>query len=124
MIKQIDRVIGDLLRQVQQFRRSESDAITVALVGINYAHRYTSHEGIRSFSTDGTAKYRHPSQEAAEAERRIEEHVRPHVDHLLVLRFRATNEPPYRFEWVDAERTAQEYSAVLTRISVSYEKRF
>lgn len=124
MIKQIDRVIGDLTRQVEQFRRSESDAITVALVGINCADSYISHEGTRSFKTDGTGKYKHPSQEAEEAQRRIEQHVAPAVDHLLILRYKATNEEPFPFEWVNAARTEQEYSAVLTRISVDYEKRF
>lgn len=124
MIKQIDRVIGDLLRQVEQFKRSESDAITVAIVGINRASQYVSHEGSRSFPTDGKAKYRHPSQEAEEAERRVVAQVAPEVDHLIVLRFRAKNAPPFPFEWVDVETTIQEYSASLTRISVAYEKRF
>ncbi|MGH8223432.1 MAG: hypothetical protein ACREQZ_10720 [Woeseiaceae bacterium] len=124
MIKQVDRVIGDLLRQVGQFKRSEADAITVAIVGINHAARYVSHEGNRSYATDGTAKYRHPVQEAAEAERRVVAQVGPVVDHLIALRFKATNEPPYPFSWVNAALTAQEYSAMLTRISVDYDKRF
>ena len=41
MIKQIDRVIGDLQKQVAQFKRGGGTPICVALVGINQAP-YTS----------------------------------------------------------------------------------
>ena len=45
-------------------------------------------------------------------------------DELLPLRYRATNFEPYPFEWVDQERTAREYAAVLTRVSRQYDKSF
>jgi hypothetical protein len=37
MIKQIDRVTGDLQKQVPQFPRGGGNPICVALVGINHA---------------------------------------------------------------------------------------
>jgi len=40
MIKQIDRVTGDLIRQTQEFRKRGGHPICVALVGVNYAQRY------------------------------------------------------------------------------------
>ena len=45
-------------------------------------------------------------------------------DEFLILRFRANNMPPYRFEWVDTHRTEMDYAAVLTRILRKYEQRF
>ena len=53
MIKQIDRVIGDLVRQVEEFRRTGGNPICVGLVGINSAASYTSYEGEREWPTDG-----------------------------------------------------------------------
>lgn len=123
MMKQIDRVIGDLQRQVEQFRSGRSTPICVAIVGINYAPIYTSVEGERSFSTDGR-KYRHPVQEADEAVRRLLESARPVFDEFLVLRFKATNSSPYEFDWVDSQKTMLEYGAILTRVSTEYERRF
>lgn len=123
MIKQIDRVIGDLVKQVQHFRRGAGDPLCVGVVGINWASVYTSYEGDRAYRTDGK-KYAHPLQEAQEAERRITDQAKPSFDELLVLRFRATNEPPYPFDWIDYPATTQDYGAILTRVSREYERRF
>lgn len=123
MIKQIDRVMGDLLRQAEQFKRSEPNAITVGIVGINRAAQYTSFEGDRSYPTDGK-KHRHPVREAPEAERRLLQDVAPKFDHFLILGFVATNQEPFAFEWVNTAETASEYAAMLTRISVDYDRRF
>src|SRR5208282_6060312 len=35
MIKQIDRVIGDLLRQIEEFRKTGGNPICIGLVGVN-----------------------------------------------------------------------------------------
>ena len=43
--------------------------IYVGIVGINHAAVYTSYEGHRAWPTDGMARYRHPVQEASEANR-------------------------------------------------------
>ncbi|MCG8348838.1 MAG: hypothetical protein MI924_13790 [Chloroflexales bacterium] len=57
MIKQIDRVIGDLQKQVNEFKRGDgsSTPLCVGIVGVNYANTYTSFEGTRSFATDGSS---------------------------------------------------------------------
>jgi hypothetical protein len=123
MIKQIDRVIGDLIRQADQFRETGGNPITVAFVGINFSSAYTSYEGDRPFPTDGS-KYKHPIQEAEEAEARVFQKVGPAFDELQLLRFRATNMPPYPFEWMDFEGMSLEYAALLVRISREYDSRF
>ncbi len=123
MIKQIDRVIGDLVRQVDEFRKAGGNPICVALVGVNYSESYTSYEGERPWPTDGK-KYKHPIQEAAAAEQRLREKALPSFDEFLFLRFRATNVPPYPFEWVDFEQTKNHYAALLLRVSREYDERF
>ena len=45
-------------------------------------------------------------------------------ENFLVLRFKATNEPPYPFEWVDYDATRLDYAAALSRISARYQQRF
>jgi hypothetical protein len=42
----------------------------------------------------------------------------------LVLRFSATNEEPYPFDWRDEDDTKREYGAILARLSREYEARF
>lgn len=123
MIKQIDRVIGDLIRQVDEFRRAGGNPICVAFVGINYSESYTSYEGDCPWPTDGK-KYKHPVQEAADAESRLREKALPSFDEFLFLRFRAANIPPYPFEWLDFEQTNKEYGALLLRVSRLYDQRF
>ncbi|MDX2177492.1 MAG: hypothetical protein SF028_13590 [Candidatus Sumerlaeia bacterium] len=122
MIKQIDRVCGDLRNQVEQFRSSGDNPVTVAIVGVNHAEHYVSFEGERTFPTDGR-RYKHPFQEADEATRRVRDHAGPVYDELLILPFRATNADPFPFEWVDAAATRREYSAALARICRRYAER-
>jgi hypothetical protein len=123
MIKQIDRVISDLRGQVPHFRRGGGNPICVGIVGINHAEHYVSYEGKRSFKTTGRDGFLHPIQEARQAEARLAEAVGA-FDEFLVLRFRATNERPYPFEWVDLEATTLDYGAALVRLSRRYEERF
>jgi len=122
MIKQIDRVIGDLRRQVQMMRR-QGNPICVGFVGINYADHCTSYEGRRKFATDGR-KHKHPIQEAAAAEARLIAEAAPVFEEFLILRFIATNEKPYLFAWKDLNSLQLEYSALLTRVSRLYDQRF
>jgi hypothetical protein len=123
MIKQIDRVIGDLIKQVTHFKRGGGNPICVALVGINFAEQYISFEGRKRWPTDGK-RYKHPIQEARQAERRLVEEARPTFDEFQILRFRATNAKPFPFEWVDLSNTELEYSSLLTRVSREYDRRF
>lgn len=123
MQKQVGRVISDLRDQIQQFNRAGGNPICLAFVGINFAHQYVSLEGKKRWRTDGK-KYKHPIQEAAQAEQRLNEKARPAFDEFQILRFRATNAKPFPFEWVDLTNTEMEYSSVLTRISREYDRRF
>jgi hypothetical protein len=123
MIKQIDRVINDLRNQVVQFRRGSPHSVCVGIVGVNQADHYVSFEGERSWPTTGKAGYSHPIQEAAQAERRLIEHAAPIYNEFLVLRYRATNENPYPFEWVDFNETRLNYAALLTRVSSAFQQR-
>jgi hypothetical protein len=123
MIKQIVRVKNDLSDQIKQFRKGAGDPICVGIVGINHARSCTAYDGTDVTPTDGR-KNRHPYQEAAEAEARLIEEVKPKFDEFLVLRYRATNVEPYPFEWVDFKATELDYGAILTRISREYTRRF
>ncbi|MCA1853942.1 MAG: hypothetical protein LC647_16590, partial [Beggiatoa sp.] len=123
VIKQIDRVIGDLVKQVGQFRRGAGNPICVGIVGINSATVTTGYEGTRVFTTDGKV-HKHPHQEAGEAEARLVAQAKPSFDEFVILRYRATNAEPYPFLWVDLKATELDYGAILTRISREYDRRF
>ncbi len=123
MIKQIDRVIGDLTRQTEEFKKRGDQPICVGIVGVNFAQQYTSYEGERTFPTEGR-KYKHPIQEAEDAISRLLQRAAPSFDEFLILRFDAPNTPPHPFSWVEERETQLEYSALLTRLSRSYDARF
>jgi hypothetical protein len=123
MIKQIDRVTGDLMRQTEEFRKKGGQAICVGIVGVNFAQQYTSYEGERAFPTDGR-KYKNPIQEAADAISRLRQRAAPSFDEFLILGFDASNTQPHPFSWVDEDQTLLEYSALLTRLSREYDRRF
>jgi hypothetical protein len=67
----------------------------------------------------GTLK--HPVQEA---EQRLRLKAIPSFDEFQILRFCATNVPPFHFEWVNYDATAKEYSAMLVQLSREYDQRF
>jgi hypothetical protein len=124
MIKQIDRVINDLRNQVVQFRHGGGNPICIAVVGINQAESTIGYEGDRPFPTTGKQGFLHPCQEAPEAERRLRAAAAPDFDEFIVLRFKATNAPPFPFEWVNYNETRLDYAAALSRISARYQQRF
>jgi hypothetical protein len=124
MIKQLDRVMRDLLGQVSEFKKRGGKPICIGIVGINWADRYRSFEGDRHYDTLGNSSEPHPVQFAQEAEERLVREVASEFDELLPIRYRATNFEPYPFEWVNQEQTAREYGAVLTRVSRQYDKYF
>jgi len=123
MIKQIDRVIGDLQRQVAMFKKHGGNPLCIGFVGINWSNSYMSYEGRRRFPTDGK-KYKHPIQEAADAEARLRKDALPVFDEFLILNFMATNIRPYPFAWKDYGALELEYNALLTRVSREYDVRF
>jgi hypothetical protein len=124
MIKQIDRVINDLRNQVAQFKRGGGRPICVAIVGINCADHTVGYEGDRPFPTTGKAGFLHPYQEAVAAERRLRDHAAAEFDEFLILRFKATNEGTFPFEWADYKETRLDYAAAIARISATYQQRF
>jgi hypothetical protein len=113
----------EIVNQVNQFKGGGGNPICVAFVGINFAEQYVSFEGRKRWPTDGK-KYKHPIQEAAQAEQRLNDKARASFDEFQILRFRATNIRPFPFEWVDLNTTEMEYSSVLTRVSREYDRRF
>lgn len=125
MIKQIDRVKNDLRNQVTEFRKKAGsrNPICVGIVGINYADYAVGYEGDRLHRTTGSGGDRHPIQEADAARDRLKE-IEPYYNEFLVLKHRATNEAPYKFEWVNEVDTRQLYASSLVRISNEYEGRF
>ncbi len=123
MIKQIDRVVGDLQKQVAQFKRGGGNPLCIAIVGVNHALYTVGYEGDRAYRTDGKSN-RHPFQEAAEAERRLLADAAPSFDEFILLSYAATNESPFSFSWVNYTLTSQNYGASLVRISREYDKRF
>lgn len=125
MIKQIDRVKSDLRNQVTEFRKKAGsrNPICVGIVGINYADYAVGYEGDRLHRTTGSGGDRHPIQEADAARERLKA-IEPYYDEFLILEHRATNEAPYKFEWVNEVDTRQLYASALVRISNEYERRF
>lgn len=123
MIKQIDRVINDLVTQVEHFKSKGGNPITVGIVGINHAPYVISFEGEREWRTDGKG-HKHPIQEAAEAERRLLSLAAPAFDEFLILKFAATNDanPACSFTWVDGKNTELDYGAALARIGARYQR--
>ena len=119
LIAQVDRVMNDLSKQANIFAAHNPSAIKVGIVGVNYASTYTGHEGDRQFIAKTP-----PAREAAEFARRIENNAGPYYDELLILRFQATNNSPYEFNWVNQQETEQFYGSALVRISAEYDRRF
>ena len=124
MVKQIDRVVGDLTKQVTNWRNVSSRITSLAIVGINHAEYTVGYEGDRAYRTDGR-QHKHPAQEAGSAEEHIVERVvKPGIyDEVLVLRYKATNEGEFPFEWVNLHATIEAYSAILIRLSDRLEER-
>lgn len=119
MIKQIDRVISDLMTQARTFKEQTSTAITVGIVGVNFSDSYTSYEGEREYPADPA-----PAREASVAVERIAHSRVPHdFDELLFMKFRATNVVPYPFEWQNHRESGQEYASALLRISNLFNQR-
>ncbi len=116
MIKQTGRVVKDLRNQASQFRAGGRNPVCVAIVGINHADQYVSYEGDTAFPTTGHGGFTHPCRESPEVERRLIAYAAPAFDEFLILRFRATNQPPYPFQWVNYKDVRLDYAATLARI--------
>lgn len=120
-LKQIDRVLTDLTSSAKSLKES-SDAITVGIGAVNYSETYTGFEGTREFVV--TRKPEAAAREAHEACRRLERIAKPAFDEFLLFRFKATNQTPFPFLWLDSAGVEADYAAALLRVSNQYEKRF
>ena len=118
MIRQFGRVKNDLIKQAGEIREKGSNAITVAVVGINYAPHYVSLESDKEWRTTGKGRHKHPFQEADAINQRLRTLVAPHYDELVILPFLATNEAPFGFAWRNRTQTENEYGAALLRVSI------
>ena len=127
MIKQIDRVIGDLRKQARQFESVTPNAMSIALVGVNRAETYRSYEGPdRSYDKPGRTGVA-PATEADDAVSRLLDGTNGAAsayDEFLILDFSAPNVEPFPFDWFRRQKTADAYAAVLQRVSTEYERRF
>jgi hypothetical protein len=131
MIKQIDRVCGDLTKQVTHFgqKGGSKPPIPVAIVGVNHSKAFLGYEGSRTTLADGTRQpdgtiHASPAAEATRAKADLDTIARPHYFQFLLLEFEATNMPPYPFKWVNASKTAADYNALLSKLAYEYEARF
>ena len=95
--------------------------MTVGIAAVNYSEQYTGMEGRRRFTIQRTPE--RAAREAEETSRRLEMLARPEFDEFLLFKFKATNQKPYPFEWLDAPGVKADYGAALVRIGDLYEKR-
>ena len=116
--KQIDRVISDLDNFGLRMKGLSQECINVAVIGVNQESNYVGHEGKRAF------KHKLRQQEPVTVIAKLREHLLGRYDELLVLRFRATNQSPFPFEWFDTSQIELDYGAALTRIGELYQRRF
>jgi hypothetical protein len=131
MIKQLDRVVGDLGKQVTQFetKGGSRPPICVGIVGVNHSTAFLSYEGSNTYLADGTRQpngktYARPCDEAARAKHDLNSIARPQFFEFLILEFEATNIEPYPFKWVNSTKTVDDYNALLSRLAYEYEARF
>lgn len=121
-LKQIDRVLNDLTGSATSLREKSPNAITVGFAAVNYSERWTGMEGNRSFPVE--RKPQRALQASEETSRRLLQIARPAFDEFLLLKFRATNQEPFPFSWLNPSGIAADYGAALVRIADLYEARF
>ena len=117
-LKQIGRVISDLERFVDRMKSLNPRCINVALVGVNYESDYVGWEGDRPY------RHKLTSKEPEVVSARLSEALLRLYDELLIVRFRATNQSAYPFNWVHPKQVRLDYGAALTRLGELYQARF
>lgn len=119
MGKQLDRVMGDIKKQNGIFKKVSPDAISIAIVGVNFSKAYRSFEGDRFYDSS-------PLKEAAATLATIvgDAELQAMYDEVLMLPFTATNVSPFPFGWQSWAQTNSEYNAALVRIAHEYRLRF
>lgn len=121
-LKQIDRVINDLVGSAVTLKEKSPNAITVGIAAVNYSESYTGVEGEREFPIDSRPES--AVREADDTSGRLERLAASRFDEFLLFKFRATNRPPYPFAWLNERATAADYGAALVRIGALFEHQF
>lgn len=116
-LKQIDRVISDLDNFLLRVQQISQTCINVAVVGVNHEPEYMGYEGRRRF------KGRLSKGETATVISRLSQ-LTGRYDELLILSFKATNQRPFLFTWLNTQKVDLDYGAALTRIGQTYDQRF
>ena len=116
--KQIDRVISDLDNFALRMKTLNRKCINVAIIGINHESDYVGREGKRTF------KHTLREQEPTTVREKISRDLGERYDEVLVLKFKATNQKPYPFRWLDPQAVDLDYGAALTRVGERYQERF
>jgi hypothetical protein len=88
------------------------------VVGVNYESNYVGWEGDRPY------RHKLTTNEPEIVSARLAEALLDPYDELLVVRFRATNQPPYPFTWAQPKDISLDYGAALTRVGELYQSRF
>lgn len=121
-LRQIDRVLNDLTGSAASLKEKSANAITVGFAAVNYSERWTGMEGTRSFPVE--RKPQRAVQESDETSRRLVDIAGPTFDEFLLLKFKATNQTGFPFEWLNPVGTEADYGAAVVRIAALYENRF
>ena len=108
--KQIDRVISDLENFARRMELLSKRCINVAVVGVNHESDYVGYEGERSF------RHTLREHETTAVTTKLRSRLTETYDEFRILGFRATNQPPYPFSWLDQGTTDLDYGAALTRL--------
>jgi len=116
-LKQIDRVINDLEGFALRMKRLNKKCINAAVVGVNHEPNYVGFEGAREF------RHRLRADEPFVVMNRLGV-LTASYDEVLLLSFKATNQPPFPFSWGGARKVELDYASVLTRIGEQYQERF
>lgn len=116
-VKQIDRVINDLEGFALRMKRLNKKCINVAVVGVNHEPNYIGFEGTREF------RHKLRADEPLVVMNRLGV-LATSYDEVLLLPFRATNQPPFPFSWGGPRKAELDYASVLTRIGERYQERF
>jgi hypothetical protein len=131
MIKQLDRVVGDLTKQVNHFeiKGGSKQPISIGIVGVNSSASFLSYEGSNTFLANGEKQpngktYARPMDEAPRAKQDLIALAKPAFFEFLILEFEATNMQPYPFKWVNPAHVTSSYNALLSRLAYEYDARF
>ena len=98
-------------------KRLNKKCVNVAVVGVNHEPNYVGFEGAREF------RHKLRADEPLVVMSRLGV-LATSYDEVLLLPFRATNQPPFPFSWGGPRKAEMDYASVLTRVGERYQERF